>query len=122
MAMNRIKTIQHKGKTIISLDFSNLPKEEFVKMVKEVMDFMGRQQPGSCLTLSNLANVRFEAESVKAIKELAEFDKLYVKAGALLGIEGLQKVAYASVMIFSKRKMPIFDTLEQAMDWLVEQD
>jgi hypothetical protein len=45
-----------------------------------------------------------------------------VKAGAVVGITNpLMKIAYRAVTAFSKRNLPIFNSREEALDWLVDQ-
>ncbi len=36
-------------------------------------------------------------------------------------MSGLHRVAYQAVILFSKRNIQVFDTEEQAKDWLVSQ-
>jgi hypothetical protein len=49
-------------------------------------------------------------------------NKPYVLAAAVVGITSpLMKLAYNFVMAVSKRNVPIFDTREQAMEWLIGQ-
>jgi hypothetical protein len=77
--------------------------------------------PGSCLTLTDVAGVTFDGEVVKAFKGMAEGNKDYVRAGALINIAGLQKVIYTGIVIFTKRNLQIFDTREEALEWLSTQ-
>lgn len=120
--MERIQTLYHKGKRIIYLDFSNLDKSEVTKLANEAANFVGSHPENSCLTLTNITGLRFDSEIVQAFKELTARDKPYVKAGAILGMSGFQKVVYIGVMAFSKRSLPLFDNMEEALDWLAEQD
>jgi hypothetical protein len=41
--------------------------------------------------------------------------------GAVVGLSGLQKVVYTTVMRFSKRNIPVFTDLEAAKEFLVIQ-
>ena len=54
-------------------------------------------------------------------KRLAVNNRPYVIAGAVVGLSGLQKVVYTTVMRFSKRNIPAFDDIEAAKDWLIAQ-
>ena len=44
-----------------------------------------------------------------------------MKAGAVVGLSGLQRVIYVTVTQLSGRRLPTFDTLEAAKDWLASQ-
>lgn len=48
-------------------------------------------------------------------------NKPYVQNGAALGVQGLQKVVFDSVMKISGRNLPIFKSKEEGLDWLVAQ-
>jgi hypothetical protein len=119
--MERIQTLIHRGKSIIYLDFSNLEKSEVSKLAEEAADFVGSHPENSCLTLTNITGLRFDSEIVQVFKNLTYRDKPYVKAGAILGMSGFQKVVYIGVMAFSKRNIPLFEDKEEALDWLASQ-
>ncbi|QTA85302.1 STAS domain-containing protein [Desulfonema magnum] len=43
-----------------------------------------------------------------------------VKAAAVVGIRGLQEILFNGVLRFTKRKMRLFNSIEEAKDWLVK--
>jgi hypothetical protein len=54
--------------------------------------------------------------------ELPLHNKPYVKAGSVAGItRPLMKLASYTVMVFSRRTLPIFDKQNQAKEWLITQ-
>jgi hypothetical protein len=59
--------------------------------------------------------------SVGRAKEVAVFDRPFVKRAALVGAESLPKVFYEAVKTFSRREFPRFKTREEALDWLVKE-
>jgi hypothetical protein len=116
-----VTQITHANKTITILDYTYCPKTELIKRVEEVKAWMLKQPKDSLLTLSDVSGQKFDKETLEAFKKLALHNKPFVKAGAIIGIEGLQKIAYNTIMAFSSRNMPAFTTREEAMDWLVKQ-
>lgn len=60
-------------------------------------------------------------ELVNTLKEFTTHNQPFVKAAAIVGVTGLQKIAYDTVIRFTKRNIPILPSVEEAMDWLVEQ-
>ncbi len=116
-----LSQISHKGKTITIEDYTNCTKEEVLRRVAEVMAWTARQSASSLLTLTDVTNQNFDKETIAAFKNLAAHNKPYTKAGALVGISGLLRIAYAAVMTFSGRSMPIFNTRQEALDWLAQQ-
>ena len=60
----------------------------------------------------------FSGETISRLKELARDNTPYVKASAIIGVTGLHKVVLNAVAMFSKRRFYIYDTLDEAMDFL----
>jgi len=118
-----LQVIEHKGKEILFFDFShNNSKEEYIPIIDTAKLWLKDKGPSSVLTLTDVTNAHFNAEILNLLKELTSHNKPYVKAGAIVGItRPLAKLAYNAVMAFSKRTLPIFDTHDEAKDWLIKQ-
>ncbi len=116
-----IEIIEHKGKKIAMVDLSNTSPEDVIEITNSTKAWFEKQPEHSLLTLTNVEGLHFNTSAVDALKEYTAHNKPYVKVGAIIGLRGLQRVAYNVIMAFSKRNLPVFDTKEQAMDWLVEQ-
>jgi hypothetical protein len=122
--MNKeLLVLEYKGKTILLFDFSHCNcKEDYLPIIETSTLWFQDKPAGSVLTLTDVTNAHFNAEIVNLLKELTSRNKPYVKAGAVVGItRPLMKLAYNAVMAFSKRTLPIFDTQEQAKEWLINQ-
>jgi len=118
-----LQVLEHKGVIILFLDFSHCTsKEEFIPIVDAAKQWIQNKDPKSVLTLTDLTDAHFNAEIINLMKDLTLHNKPYVKAGAIVGItRPLMKLAYNAVMAFSKRTLPIFDTHDQAKEWLINQ-
>jgi hypothetical protein len=116
-----ITQVNHNGKTITVMDYSKCRKEELLKRVQEVKSWITSQKKDSLLTITDVTDQHFDKESINAFKELALHNKPYVKSGTVVGITGLLKIAYSTIMTFSGRNMPVYNTRTEAMDWLVKQ-
>lgn len=120
--MSRTTFVTHQGKQICVLDFSGFQRaEEALPHIAEARKIVTAQPLGSVLTLTNVEGSRFNTDVVTALKELAAADKPHVKAGAIVGMHGIQRAIYVAVMQFTGRKIPVFNTSAEAMDWLVRQ-
>ena len=119
--MKRLRLLTHKGKEIIFLDFSNCHVDEVFKVIELAEKIIRVQQHNTVLTLSDVTDTRYNRDVIRALKEFANENKPFVRAGAVIGIDGLKKVVYDAVMKFSGRNLPAFDDVEKAKDWLVEQ-
>lgn len=84
-----IRFIDHQGKKILLVDFSNCPADELEKVARRVPDYVTSEPLGSVLVLTDFTGAKFDRDAIRAIKETAVFDKPFVKKSALVGIEGL---------------------------------
>jgi hypothetical protein len=118
-----LQVLEYKRKEILFLDFSYCTsKEEFMSVIDTAKEWLKDKDPNSVLTLTDVTDAHFNKEIITLMKELTLHNKPYVKAGAVVGItRPLVKLAYNTVMAFSKRTLPIFDTQDQAKEWLITQ-
>lgn len=120
--MARTTFIDHKGIQIAFLDFANVATpEEALAAIEEAGQLVQAAPFRSVRTLTYVKGSRFNGDVLEAIKRLAVNNRPYVIAGAIVGLSGLQKVVYTTVMRFSKRNIPVFADLEAAKDWLITQ-
>ena len=115
----RVRFVEHKGRQILFHDFSNLLKvEDALAAIAESRAIVRKQPPNSVLTLTEVTGSRFNREIVEALKELTKGNKPHVKAGAIVGMTGIQRVVYIAVTQFTGRRLPTFDTVLEAKDYL----
>ncbi len=118
--MARTTFIDHKGVQIAFLDFAHVESTDVALAAIEEAGQLVQAQPfRSVRTLTHVTGSRFNGEVLEAIKRLAVNNRPYVIAGAVVGLSGLQKVVYTTVMRFSKRNIPAFSDLEAAKDFLI---
>lgn len=120
--MDRVRFVTHKGKQILLADLTNCGAEEAIELLAEVQRVVTAQPRNSVLTLGDLAGAQFSRAVVTRMKEVAVFDRPYVKQSALVGTESLPKVFYEALKTFSQRNFRSFTTREDAMDWLVTEE
>lgn len=120
--MSRIRFIEHEGVRILFLDFSGFQDpSEATEPIEEAKRVIAQEPEGSVLTLTYVKGSKFNADMAQALWRLARHNKPYVKAGAVVGIEGLQKEVYHLVMNLARRRLPPFDDIEKAKHWLATQ-
>jgi hypothetical protein len=115
---DRIRFINHGGKKILLVDFSNCPANEVEEIARAVPNYTTVQPLGSVLVLTDFTAAVFDRDAVRAVKETAVFDKPYVKKSALIGTEDLPASFYDELKSFSRRDLLVFETREEALDWL----
>ncbi|MFI5368625.1 MAG: hypothetical protein ACHQ1F_06395 [Spirochaetia bacterium] len=119
--MSRVQFITHKGKRILYFDLSSCKVAEISAVVAEAKRAVASQPPASVLALTNVTETELSKSSSAIIKDFTAHNKPFIKASAVVGVEGLRKVIYNAAMAFSGRTISAFDTLEQAKDWLSTQ-
>jgi hypothetical protein len=120
--MDRVRFIAHQGKQILLIDLTNYGAEEVMKIISEVPHIVTAQPHKSVLILSDLTGAQFSREAVTRMKEVAVFDRPYVRKSAMVGAESLPEVFYKALKTFARREFPRFKTREEALDWLVRED
>ena len=114
----RIRFIDHQGKRVLSVDFSNCLAREVEKITRLVPDYVTVQPRSSVLVLTDFTGAAFDRDAVLAMKETAVFDKPFVKKSALIGTQSLPREFHEAMTSYSRRELLIFKTREEALDWL----
>ena len=92
-----------------------------MKVMAEVQRVVTAQPRESTLTLGDLTGAEFSRDAVTRMKEVAVFDRPFVKRAAIVGAENLPRVFHEAIQTFSRRDFPQFKTREEALDWLVKE-
>jgi hypothetical protein len=114
----RIRFIDHKGKRILLVDFSNCSANEVEEIARRAPDYITVQPLASVLVLTDFTGAAFDRDALRAMKETAVFDKPFVKKSALIGTEDLPASFYDELKSYSRRELLTFGTREEALDWL----
>jgi len=119
--MGSVKFIQHKEKEILHIDLSQSELEEIVPILTEAKKLIAQRDHKSVLTLTNVTDTRYTPVLDRMMKEFAIHNKPYVAAGAVVGVAGIRKVVFESVIQFSGRALHLSDNEESAKEWLIQQ-
>ncbi|HEX9691380.1 MAG TPA: hypothetical protein VGA22_04710 [Gemmatimonadales bacterium] len=120
--MSRVRWVEHGGRQIAWLDFAGIENpDDAYPVIEEARSFIASQPEKSVLTLTDVTGSTFNADLGRALWRLARDNRPHVIAGAVIGIEGLQKDLFQLVTFVSRRPLQPFKTADAAMDWLVAQ-
>ena len=120
--MGSVKFLEYQGKRILLIDISHCELEEIVSVVKECKKLIAKEKEATVYTLTNITGIHPTSSITRVINDFVVFNKPYVKAGAVIGVDGLRKIAFNLVIKFSSRNFALFDTLEEGLKWLVTQN
>lgn len=116
--MERSRFIHHNGREIYVLDCSDCKPDEIVGIIDECARQVRVRPQQSVRTLTIAGGGRFDNNVLQKLKELTQGNAPYVEKAAVVGITGLYKVVMNTIKLFSKREFHLFDTVEEAKEFL----
>ncbi|MBV9109381.1 MAG: hypothetical protein JO306_08240 [Gemmatimonadetes bacterium] len=120
--MDRIRFIEHRGHRILVLDYSDIrDPAQALAAIEAGRRLVATHPPRSLLLMTIVRGARYNADVLQAMKSLASHNAPFVKASAIVGLSALHRAAYRTVLLFTRRNIPAYDTEQEAMDWLADQ-
>jgi len=119
--MERVRLLEHKGRSVVLLDASHCPAAEAGQVFVSGRRLLATMPPKSALTLTDVTGAMFDDASTREAQTNATANVPYVKAAAVVGVAGLKKIVYTAIIRVTGREVKLFDTREQALEWLVQQ-
>lgn len=114
--------IEHRGKKILYLDFAEVAdRSEAEARIAEAKGIIAEQKKNSLRTLTVVTGSAIDREITFLIRDLVEHNRPFVLAGAVVGIEGVVRFIYQAVARLTGRSFALFETVDEAKDWLADQ-
>ena len=110
--------------SILCLDVAGLKwkdKQEFKKHVDDIEEQIRLHPTKSLLLITNVTDTGFDTEVAAVMGEYALHNTPYIKASALIGVSGVQKVVLAANKALTGRELYLTDSMEDAQEWLIQQ-
>jgi hypothetical protein len=109
------------GKRILYCKFNDFEKDvdALGAEIDAVDELILREPPDSVLLLADLRGTVTSSAVVDLFKKSSAKTKGYVRKQAIIGISGIQKMLAQAVAWFSRETFVLFDTPDEARDWLV---
>jgi hypothetical protein len=117
----RVRFLKHREQAVLLIDFSHCTPQEMMQVVNEAQQQIARHPHNSLLTLGDFTDAQINKQVAMRIKEVLVLDRPFVKRSALVGTASLPKAFYDNFKSFSRRDFPIFDTREEALEWLTQE-
>ncbi len=121
VAPGRVRFMEHAGRRVLFINYAHCDVAMLKAVAEEARRVIAREAPGSVLTLTDVTGTSFDKESVAVLQENIAANAPYVRRAAVVGISGLQRLIYESVQAFSRRRIPNFETRQEALNWLVKE-
>ena len=117
--MDTMKTIEHKGRNIVLLDFVNADTAAVLRKIEEYKEIIAWQNVRSLLVLTDVTRCEINKKTVQAFKDFTAHNRPYVTASATIGLSGSARIFVNIINQFSKRDIRHFSDPNSAKDWLV---
>jgi hypothetical protein len=117
----RVKFIEYLGKRVLFINYAECDIATLKAVAEEGHRVIAKELPNSVLTLNDVSRTSFDIESVAVLKSKVAANAPYVRRAAVFGITGLQRLIYEAVQRFTQRSIPVFDSREEALNWLVKE-
>jgi hypothetical protein len=114
----RIRFIEHKGKQILLVDFSNADAREMLLVLEELRVTAAQYPRESLVTLGDYTGATVDHAVATKIKEVLTLDRPFVTKTAWVGTESIPHAFMENFQSFSQRAIATFKTREEAMNWL----
>jgi hypothetical protein len=122
--MASVYEFSYKEKSIFCLDLSDLQltdKQKFRELVQTAKEKIITKAPKSLLVITNITNTGFDTDAAAIVGDYAVSNTPYVKASAVVGSKGMQKVVINTIRIVTGRDFYLADSMEEAQEWLANQ-
>ena len=110
----------HKGKKVFYADYSNQTVDGLRKEAEEVAPVLCGMPLSSALVLADVRGTFGTREVMDILKKLTSKTQPHVYKRAVVGVSGVQTVLLKALNKFTGRETVPFNTIEKALDWLVE--
>jgi hypothetical protein len=120
--MAGVTEFNYQGKNILCLDVAGLKlkdKPEFQLHIENAKEQIKKHPPKSLLIITNVTDTGFDTQIAAIMGEYADHNTPFVKASALVGISGVQKVVLAAIKAMIGRDFYLADTMEEAEEWQI---
>lgn len=117
MHKKNFQWISHKSKRIFCTNYSGLNEEEYCQTADEARVVLEKEPEKSVLCIAIIDSGKITEGIRRKAKEQREATQKHLKALAAVGMKGPAKIL--AQLIY--RNVYFANTVEEAMDWLVEQ-
>ncbi len=114
--------VDHGGVRLLVVDASDLRSPGDIQdLIVHTESLIHAEAPGSVRVVMVVRGFSFDRQSAAAVKGVFARVQPWIRASALVGVAGLQKVLLQVLNQVARRERGLFDTLDAAKDWLVRQ-
>jgi hypothetical protein len=118
---DRIHFIEHKGKQILLIDYTGTTVQQMLLLLEHVRVTVAQHGRESLLALADFTGAQLDRTVATRIKEVLTMDRPFVRKSAWVGTDAIPHALMENFQSFSRREINTFQTREEALEWLVEE-
>ena len=115
--------MEYKGKRIFIADYSGFDDDVVALRaeIEQAISTLEKEPEGSALVLANVEGTSGTVANANALKEQLPRSAHVARKRAVVGVTGMKRFFLSTFAVIAGRGSATpFDTLEQALDWLVK--
>lgn len=116
--MARLHHLTHNGIPVIHLDLSNLKPGEFAPVFEEATRVLKALPLKSARVVTDVSASRFDPSTITAFERFIRDVTPHCAGNAIMGVAGIQRVAWLGLKPFYKCPAELVDTLEAGKAWV----
>ena len=119
--MDRVQVITSEGKSYVFVDFTRCKVSELAAVAAEANKVIAGYPKGSALVLTDVTEAELNRESSQLFKDYTSRNTPFVRASAVIGVEGLKEIILSSIQRIAGRNFRAFSSIPEAEHWLLAQ-
>lgn len=116
--MAGVKLLNVGAQNVVLISLANCDQQQTIDVIEEAARLISSQPPKSVITITQVEGAHFSPRTVKAVHDLASKDDPFVTAGIVVGVSGVRKAVFDSVVRLTRRRLWAFKSMEEARTWL----
>jgi hypothetical protein len=116
--MARVIHSTHEGKPVIHLSLRDLKPGEFKPVFEEATRTLGAMPLKSARVVTEVSGARFDAGTIVEFEKFISAVTPHCLCNAIVGITGIQRVAWLGLKAFYKCPAELHDTVPSGKDWV----
>ena len=119
--MAEVNKIEFEGKTIFISVHQGLQGDDIIRNQERLLEMIKAENISDALSITDMRDVYVSPMVDKGLRDLGNEILKYSKKAAVVGMAtGIKKVIIYSFLRFESKPMKLFDTVEDAKEWLIE--
>ncbi|MGC3999224.1 MAG: hypothetical protein QM767_18010 [Anaeromyxobacter sp.] len=121
MADSRAGFITHAGRRIYLINAEGLTSQQVIDLCPTVERDIRSQPPASVMTITHVKGVPLDHKMTERLRQLSEGNKPFVRCACITGLSPVQRFVFNTVKVLARRDFHVFETVDQAKDFLSTQ-